>query len=111
MHIRYSKSDLRYDVENSYLEFRPGEPTPELARLVEYVMATTLTLDEYVHSCLACNKHDDDLSDAETVAQPDDAKPDLGRKVGCMHVTLCCGTMSHVHSALRWSRGKKCSRT
>ena len=68
MHIRYGKSDLRYDVENGYLEYHPGEPTPELARLVKYAMAVSPTLDEYVFLCLACNKHNDDLSDAETVA-------------------------------------------
>ena len=79
MHIRYGKSDLRYDVENGYLEYRPGAPTPKLARLVEYAMAMSLTLDEYVFSCLARDKHDDDLSDAETVGQPDATVPDPGR--------------------------------
>ena len=100
MHIRYSKSDLRYDVENGYLEYCPGEPTPELARLVEYAMAMLPTLDEYMFSCLAHNKHNDDLSNTKTATQPDNTTPDPGRKVGRVHVTLCCGTMSHVHSAL-----------
>ena len=100
MHIRYSKSDLRYDVENGYLEYHPGEPTPELVHLVEYAMAMSLTLNEYVFSCLAHDKHDDDLSDAKTVAQPNTTAPNPGHKVGRMHVTLCCGMMSHVHSTL-----------
>ena len=89
MHIQYSQRDLWYDVKNSYLEYCPGEPTPELACLVEYAMAMSLMLDEYVFSCLSCSKHGDDLSDAETVTQPGATAPDPGRKVGHAHVTMC----------------------
>ena len=78
----------------------PGEPTSELAHLVEYMMAVSPTLDEHVHSCLAHDRLDDDLSDAETVGQPDAMAPDPGCKVGHTHATLCCNMMSHMHSML-----------
>ena len=106
MHIRYSKSDLQYDIKNSYLEYCPGEPTPELAHLVEYAMAMSPMLEEYMSSCLAHNKHDDNLSDAETVAQPDTTAPDPGHKVSHVHITLWHNE-PHAVSALKgqgWCR-------
>ena len=99
---KYARKDFKYDVDNGYLEARPGLESINLSVALALARATGLSLDEYVNECILdadIEEANAAASDAETEEADQDTAPDKPpQKKGARHVTLCSGTFSHMTS-------------